>query len=433
MCMLFPMNLQQYDDGTFGYLYLDGNETESFAGPKVKCFQQEGESREDFISKNNITFQPKQYGSNLTNDTIINNYEKANELIDVIKSGYAVDYFTTFRMTNDERFYFYVARYLPEDDIPSEWLDPSYSGEQEIEIKTGLICRGLSNKKYTDPSQPVKVRRELANLGLFLDILSKDPSKEIRDIVKKKSDNSLTIESLKSSNNAKKINYIKNTLPSLPEDQQKLFIDALVKDESEDVREALAENGYAIDILKHDPNWKVQRGVIASNKLKREDIEKIAQNDKLHLLVQLAIAKYNNHEGLEILTPYIKNLGTPAKIEFVKYGKCLSEIVNSLVSNANKDLIEALGTYLNANKDSDEVINLIISCVTNRNLYEKFIKDKPEHVVQENEEYSTSSIGKIIYKLYYTGCGDKKYSRCFSSYRLYKEFHTRLLNTMNGN
>ena len=390
MGMLFPMNLQQYDDSTFGYLYLDGSETESFAGPKVKCFQQEGESREDFIAKNNITFQPKQYGSNLANDTIINNYEKANELIDVIKSGYAVDYFTTFRMTNDERFYFYVARYLPEDDIPSEWLDPSYSGEQEIEIKTGLICRGLADKKYTDPSQPVRVRRELANLGLF-------------------------------------------TLPSLPEDQQKLFIDALVKDESEDVREALAENGYAIDILKHDPNWKVQRGVIASNKLKREDIEKIAQNDKLHLLVQLAIAKYNNHEGLEILTPYIKNLGTPAKIEFVKYGKCLSEIVNSLVSNANKDLIEALGTYLNANKDSDEVTNLIISCVTNRNLYEKFIKDKPEHVVQENEEYSTSNIGKIIYKLYYTGCGDKKYSRCFSSYRFYKEFHTRLLNTMNGN
>ena len=65
--------LQQYEDGTFGYLNIDGDEYQNYrTGAKVIYMQGKNEDREDFIAKNHIEFTTNQYGSNLKLDIIIN-------------------------------------------------------------------------------------------------------------------------------------------------------------------------------------------------------------------------------------------------------------------------------------------------------------------------------------------------------------------------
>ena len=64
--------LQQYEDGTFGYLNVDGDRHENTTtGSKVVLQQAFHEDREDFIEKNHIEFKDNQYGSNLFKDIII--------------------------------------------------------------------------------------------------------------------------------------------------------------------------------------------------------------------------------------------------------------------------------------------------------------------------------------------------------------------------
>ena len=64
--------LQQYEDGTFGYLNVDGDRYENTTtGSKVILQQSFHENREDFIENNHIEFQNNQYDSNLFKDIII--------------------------------------------------------------------------------------------------------------------------------------------------------------------------------------------------------------------------------------------------------------------------------------------------------------------------------------------------------------------------
>ena len=64
--------LQQYDDGTFGYLDIDGDKFENkTTGAKVILQQEYNEDRNDFIEKNNIVFNQNQYGSNALKDFTI--------------------------------------------------------------------------------------------------------------------------------------------------------------------------------------------------------------------------------------------------------------------------------------------------------------------------------------------------------------------------
>ena len=87
--------LQQYEDGTFGYLNIDGNRYENTTtGSKVVLQQSFHEDREDFIEKNHIEFQNNQYGSNLFKDIIIIE-GSVDEKIGLIHDGYGLDKLVT--------------------------------------------------------------------------------------------------------------------------------------------------------------------------------------------------------------------------------------------------------------------------------------------------------------------------------------------------
>ena len=87
--------LQQYEDGTFGYLNIDGNRYENTTtNSKVVLQQSFHEDREDFIEKNHIEFQNNQYGSNLFKDIIIIE-GSADEKIGLIHDGYGLDKLVT--------------------------------------------------------------------------------------------------------------------------------------------------------------------------------------------------------------------------------------------------------------------------------------------------------------------------------------------------
>lgn len=96
--------LQQYEDGAFGYLNIDGDNYNNFeTESKVVCTQGEDEDRDEFISKNNITFQTNQYGSNLKLDMQVND-EDWNVRKAIAEQGYGLD-----KLINDENEYVHNA------------------------------------------------------------------------------------------------------------------------------------------------------------------------------------------------------------------------------------------------------------------------------------------------------------------------------------
>lgn len=83
--------LQQYTDGSFGYLSLDGDNYFKFlSDARVLCTQGEDEYREDFIKNNRIEFIKNQYGSNWELDVLVNdkNWEVRAS---IIEKDYALD------------------------------------------------------------------------------------------------------------------------------------------------------------------------------------------------------------------------------------------------------------------------------------------------------------------------------------------------------
>lgn len=132
--------LQQYEDGTFGYLNVDGDlYTKKYNGAKVILSQPEDMDRDDFIIVNNITFKPKQYGSNLFLDLSI---IKSNEEI-ALSEEYGIE------------------RIIEIEDKP--WL-------RRAVAEKGCCLDILVN----DPDETV--RAVVAKQGYGLDILAKDNS-----------------------------------------------------------------------------------------------------------------------------------------------------------------------------------------------------------------------------------------------------------------
>lgn len=83
--------LQQYEDGTFGYLHVDGDKYENTTtGSKVVLQQAFHEDRADFIEKNHIEFQKNQYGSNLFRDLVIIEGSEAQKLL-LVRDNYGLD------------------------------------------------------------------------------------------------------------------------------------------------------------------------------------------------------------------------------------------------------------------------------------------------------------------------------------------------------
>lgn len=110
--------LQQYEDGTFGYLNVDGDRYENTTtGSKVVLQQSFHEDREDFIENNHIEFQNNQYGSNLFKDIIIIE-GSADEKIGLIHVGYGLDKLVT---DSDEK----VRKAVADQDYHTTTIDIS--------------------------------------------------------------------------------------------------------------------------------------------------------------------------------------------------------------------------------------------------------------------------------------------------------------------
>lgn len=124
------MRLQQYEDGTFGYFGIDGDEYYNFMTESlVVCTQGENEDRDTFIKNNHIEFTKDKYGcdrygSNEKLDKLIlsDDYQTLLSIIEqrygldklmyneqlairgpIIQTGYALDVFVNDPMPNMRR------------------------------------------------------------------------------------------------------------------------------------------------------------------------------------------------------------------------------------------------------------------------------------------------------------------------------------------
>lgn len=204
--------LQQYEDGTYGYLGIDGNERYNFkTESKVVCTQEYDEDREDFIAKNNITFNKNQYGSNEKLDKVINNDETDWHIYkEIAEQGYGLNKLV-YHKNDSVRLavakHGYGLNILANDKnqtIREEVAKQGYGldiliSDEDKYVRAAVAIGAkkmnrtdLLNKLINDKSS---VREEIAKQGYGLDKLVNDSLKDVRDAVKNYlTDNNLTLE-----------------------------------------------------------------------------------------------------------------------------------------------------------------------------------------------------------------------------------------------
>ena len=185
--------LQQYEDGTFGYLGIDGNEHYNLiTDSKVICTQGKNEDRDEFIAKNNIIFQKNQYGSDLKLDQQVNDKNWVVR-VSIALQGYGLD-----KLIDDEDWQVREA---------IAWHD--YGLDKLINDKNWLVRRRVATRGYgldklindSDNSvreavaeqgygldklindEDCRVRREVARHGYGFEKLINDEDKCVREIV----------------------------------------------------------------------------------------------------------------------------------------------------------------------------------------------------------------------------------------------------------
>lgn len=219
--------LQQYEDGTFGYLYIDGNKYYNFkTKSKVVCTQGEDEDRNEFIDKNNITFQKKQYGSNLKLDMQVNDKNEFARII-VVKYGYGLNKFVN---------------------------------DKDEHVREEVAKRGYNlDILINDENQ--SVRAAVAEHGYGLDILINDESGIVRECVAK---HGYGLNRLVND----ECWYVRKMVA-----QQGYGLDILVNDKDEHVRREVAEQGYGLDQLINDEDEYVRNA--ATKYLKTHESTKV--------------------------------------------------------------------------------------------------------------------------------------------------------------
>lgn len=142
--------LQKYEDNTYGYLGIDGNEKYKFNADDISviCTQDDNESREDFIANNNITFSKNQYGSNEKLDRQVND-EDINVRVAVAEQSYGLD-----KLVNDDA----------------------------INVIYTIVKQGYGLNKLINHSR-YDVRKIVAECGYCLDILIYDKDWRVRRAV----------------------------------------------------------------------------------------------------------------------------------------------------------------------------------------------------------------------------------------------------------
>ena len=237
--------LQQYEDGTFGYYSIDGDEhcnykTES----KVVYMQGEDEDRNEFITKNGITFRQNQYGSNLKLDTQIN-YGDYRVRVEVARQGYGLE-----KLINDKDYDVRIA--VAEQGYGLDKL----VNDESFWVREAVADQGYGLDKLVNDVD-YRVRAEVADQGNGLDKLVNDKDGYVRAAVAK----------------------------------QGYGLDKLINDESSSVRAAVAEQSYGLNKLINDEDLLVR----ASIAWKGYGLDKLI-NDKDHE-VRKAVASYLNNKA----------------------------------------------------------------------------------------------------------------------------------------
>lgn len=171
--------LQQYEDGTVGYLGIDGDEKYNFTTKsRVICTQEEYEDREDFITENGITIKYDRYGYDEYLDKQVND-ESDQVRAHVAEMSYGLD-----KLFNDESS-------LVREKVASlgYYLDILINDEEEY-VRMGVI-KGAIKEKRNDlldtliNDENVYVRMEVAKYGYGLNKFINDIEYWVREIVAK--------------------------------------------------------------------------------------------------------------------------------------------------------------------------------------------------------------------------------------------------------
>lgn len=165
--------LQQYEDGTFGYLNIDGDEYQNYrTSAKVICTQGKDEDRDEFITKNKITFQKNQYGSNLDLDIQINEEKDfCYDIQKIIKQNYGLDKL----MFSDDPW------------IRCEVAGRGYRLDTFINDEVWQIRANVAGQGYgldiLINDKDKHVRAKIAELGYKLNVLINDEDAFVREAV----------------------------------------------------------------------------------------------------------------------------------------------------------------------------------------------------------------------------------------------------------
>ena len=267
--------LQQYEDGTFGYYLIDGDEhcnykTES----KVVYIQGENEDRDEFITKNGITFTSNQYGSNLKLDKLVNDEDSFVRKA-VTRQGYGLD-----KLVNDE-----------DGSIRAAVAEQSYGldilvNDEDWGVRLAVVRKGYGLDKLVNDKDP-KVRAHVARKGYGLDKLVHDENSDVRAEV---AEQGYGLNILVNDENYR----VREVVARRGYDLEKL-----VDDESNWVRVEVAEHGYGLDKLINDEDPYVRAAVARQG----YDLDKLIIDENIE--VRKLIADYLNWKDDD----FIINLG----------------------------------------------------------------------------------------------------------------------------
>lgn len=290
--------LQQYEDGTFGYLGFDGTEKyNKYTDSLVVCTQGEDEDREEFIYNNSISFIKNQYGSNEKLDRLVNDSDSKNRE-DMAKQGYGLE-----KLVYDRHYS--VREAVAKQGYGLDILvnDKYESIRRQVAISAGKLNRQDILAILINDTNAFDVRSAVARAGYGLEKLVNDENSWVRAAVA----------------------------------DQGYGLDVLVNDKDFVVRSNVAEQGYGLDKLVKDNNYIVRESVaIGAGKEKRYDLLDILINDDEYE-VRIAVAKQNY--GLDKL---IHDTHSTVRKAVAAQGYGLNE----LLYDTSKDVRDSANNYL---------------------------------------------------------------------------------------
>ena len=159
--------LQQYEDGTYGYMGIDNLENEH---GKVISEQGKFEEREDYINRCELTFRPNQYGSDLELDSQINDEKNWYDNIDIAEQGYGLE-----KLINDEEDY--VREAVAKQGYGLEKL----VNDEDYFVRTAVAKQGYGLEQLINDENWC-VRIAVAEQGYGLEKLINDDDFRVREV-----------------------------------------------------------------------------------------------------------------------------------------------------------------------------------------------------------------------------------------------------------